>query len=49
MRVKAETGGFTAYSVGSNRRDDGGDLTMAWLPVGGREAPDTGISVRYKR
>jgi hypothetical protein len=46
MRFTKDGGGYVAYSVGSNRRDDGGDVTVGWRD-GDRSAPDPGIRIRY--
>ena len=45
MRFTKDAGGYVAYSVGSNRRDDGGDVTIGWRD-GDRRA-DPGIRIRY--
>lgn len=47
MRLKKEARGYAVYSVGSNRRDDGGDFNEAFLPPGGPESPDTGIRIQW--
>jgi len=48
MRFAKDAGGYIAYSVGSNRRDDGGDVTVGWRD-GDRSAPDPGIRIRYAK
>ena len=48
MRFAKDADGYVAYSVGPNRRDDGGDVTVDWRE-GARSAPDPGISVRYAK
>lgn len=44
MLLKAEGHGYAVYSVGSNRRDDGGDFHDMFLPT---ESPDTGIRIQW--
>jgi hypothetical protein len=48
MRLAKDSGGYIAYSVGSNRRDDGGDVTVGWRD-GDRSAPDPGIRIRHAK
>jgi hypothetical protein len=45
MRFTKDAGGYVAYSVGSNRRDDGGDVTIGWRD--GDRSADPGIRIRY--
>ena len=42
--LKALARGYAVYSVGSNRRDDGGDFHDVFLPT---ESPDTGIRIQW--
>lgn len=44
MLLKKEVRGYAVYSVGSNRRDDGGDFDELFLP---QEYPDTGIRIQW--
>jgi hypothetical protein len=46
MRFVKEQAGYVAYSVGSNRRDDGGDVEVRITPRE-RTAMDPGIRIRY--
>jgi hypothetical protein len=46
--LEKDGSGDVAYSVGSNRRDDGGDVTVGWRD-GDRSAPDPGIRIRYAK
>lgn len=46
MRFVKEEAGYVAYSVGSNRRDDGGDVEVRITPRE-RTAMDPGIRIRY--
>jgi hypothetical protein len=47
MLLKKEARGYAVYSVGSNRRDDGGDFNEVFLSSGGQESPDTGIRIQW--
>jgi hypothetical protein len=47
LRFVKEADGYVAYSLGSNRQDDGGDVVVQWKD-GDRSAPDPGIRVRYR-
>ena len=47
MRFAKVADGYVAYSVGSNRRDDGGDVTVGWRD--GDRSADTGIRIRYAK
>ena len=48
MRFARDGSGYVVYSVGSNRRDDGGDVTIGWSD-GDRSALDPGIRIRYAK
>ena len=45
MRFASDAGGYVVYSVGANRREDGGDVTIGWRD--GDRSADTGIRIRY--
>jgi hypothetical protein len=47
LRFEKDGAGYVVYSLGSNRRDDGGDV-MIGLENGERSAPDPGIRIRYR-
>jgi hypothetical protein len=47
MRFVKEATGYVAYSVGSNRRDDGGDVEVRWITPRELSAMDPGIRIRY--
>jgi hypothetical protein len=47
LRFVKEADGYVAYSLGSNRQDDGGDVVVQ-LKDGDRSAPDPGIRIRYR-
>lgn len=44
LRFVKEADGYVAYSLGSNRQDDGGDVVVQ---LKDRSAPDPGIRIRY--
>ena len=48
MRFTKDGGGYVVYSVGSDGRDDGGDVAVRWRD-GDRNAPDPGIRIRYAK
>jgi hypothetical protein len=48
LRFVKEADAYVAYSLGSNRQDDGGDVTVGWRDQD-RSAPDPGIRIRYAK
>ncbi len=48
LLMKKETGGYTVYSLGTNRRDDGGNLTRPPVYRRPKNPEDIGIRIQYR-